>query len=51
MRFGIRLRADDPTEPDELAPLVRGVEGLGFTSMWLGDHVVIPAVDGVGASV
>ena len=42
MRFGLTLGVDVPSSPQSLVELVRTSEALGFSSFWLGDHVVIP---------
>ena len=44
---GIFRRTGDPTSPwvpdiKDAKGLVRLVEGLGFDSMWVGDHVAFP---------
>lgn len=44
MRFGLTLGVDVPPSPLALVELVTEAEGLGFSSFWLGDHVVIPRV-------
>lgn len=46
MRVGFTLGVDVPPSPADLIEIVRAGEALGYSSFWLGDHVVIPrAVD------
>ena len=42
MRFGVKFGVDLPTDPDELIALATRVENLGFHSLWVADHIVIP---------
>ena len=42
MRIGLTLGVDVPPSPEVLIDVVRTAERLGFSSFWLGDHVVIP---------
>ena len=42
MRFGLTLGVDVPPAPQALIDVVGTAERLGFSSFWLGDHVVIP---------
>lgn len=42
MKIGLTLGVDVPPSPDQLVDVVRTAEQLGFSSFWLGDHVVIP---------
>lgn len=42
MKFGLTLGVDVPPEPQTLIDTVARAEALGFSSFWLGDHVVIP---------
>ena len=42
MRFGVKFGVDLPTDPDELIALAARVENLGFHSLWVADHIVIP---------
>lgn len=44
MRFGLTLGVDVPPSPVALVEIVTEAERLGFSSFWLGDHVVIPRV-------
>ncbi|EHB58810.1 putative F420-dependent oxidoreductase [Mycolicibacterium rhodesiae JS60] len=44
MRFGLTLGVDIPPSPPALVSLVTEAERLGFSTFWLGDHVVIPRV-------
>jgi probable F420-dependent oxidoreductase len=47
VKFGLTLGVDVPPSPPALVELVTEAERLGFSSFWLGDHVVIPGmVDG-----
>jgi probable F420-dependent oxidoreductase len=42
MRAGFTLGVDVPPSPADLIEVVRAGEALGYSSFWLGDHVVIP---------
>lgn len=43
MRFGIHLAASGPlASPDRIGRLASEAETLGFDSVWVGDHVVMP---------
>jgi probable F420-dependent oxidoreductase len=42
MKFGLTLGVDVPPSPEALIEVVGTAERLGFSSFWLGDHVVIP---------
>jgi probable F420-dependent oxidoreductase len=42
MRIGVTLGVDVPPAPVDLLATVRLIEQLGYSSFWLGDHVVIP---------
>lgn len=42
MRVGFTLGVDVPPSPPDLIEVVRTGEALGYSSFWLGDHVVIP---------
>ena len=42
MRFGVKFGVDLPADPDELVQLAMRIEHLGFDSIWVGDHLVIP---------
>ena len=42
MRVGFTLGVDLPPSPPDLIEVVRAGEALGYSSFWLGDHVVIP---------
>jgi probable F420-dependent oxidoreductase len=42
MRFGVQLGVDAPTSAEDLTRVAQAAENLGFDSLWLGDHLVIP---------
>lgn len=42
MKIGLTLGVDVPPEPRALIDVVAKAEALGFSSFWLGDHVIIP---------
>jgi len=42
VRVGFTLGVDVPPAPADLIEVVRTGEALGYSSFWLGDHVVIP---------
>lgn len=42
MKIGLTLGVDVPPAPQALIDVVTTAEGLGFSSFWLGDHVIIP---------
>lgn len=42
MKIGFTLGVDVPPSPADLIEVVRAGEALGYSSFWLGDHVVIP---------
>ena len=41
MRYGFALPKS--TDGSELVKFAKAVEGLGFESVWVGDHIVLPA--------
>jgi probable F420-dependent oxidoreductase len=43
MRFGVQLMYERLSEPEFLVGAGQLVEELGFDSLWLADHVVVPA--------
>ena len=46
MRVGIALPvAPELNEPGELRELVRAAEGMGFASLWVSDHLLLPPGD------
>jgi len=43
MQFGIMLpHASDDTSPESLAAVARAAEEMGFSSLWVADHIVVP---------
>src|ERR1700677_2540313 len=43
MKFGVQLMYERLSEPEFLAGAGQLVEQLGFDSLWLADHVVVPS--------
>ena len=39
MKFGLNMV---PVHPDQLATLAMRAEELGFESLWVGEHVIVP---------
>ena len=47
MKFGLNFT---PVYPTEMATLARVAEGVGYESLWIGEHVLVP-FDGVPEGV
>jgi alkanesulfonate monooxygenase SsuD/methylene tetrahydromethanopterin reductase-like flavin-dependent oxidoreductase (luciferase family) len=42
MQFGVQLATRDGSPPEVMCDIAREAEALGYSSLWIGDHVLLP---------